>query len=441
MSSNTAMSVGDIMAAVGNPDLVFTVGLPASRKSGFSTLVTSHTRLNSDSIRAELWGDESKQGDPQKVFGRLFGRFRDALKRGDKIIVDNTNLTRSARKSLVKVAKAEGRTPFLLVFDVPLSVCLQNNAARSRVVPLNVMNDMAADLMSAGPPLESEAPFRAVRPSDEIGKFFLLEPGTPLQVFTPVVPPMEKKNVDLIGDIHGCYDELRDLMTQLGWQVEDGGVMPDGLPLYKVEPPEGRLLGLVGDLVDRGPASDRVLNLAEQLVSAGLAIVVQGNHDNKLMRLLKGNKVEVGVALAETLRQIRQHGSEFEARVFQFLRSLPFKVETADLIIVHAAFKAGLSRKAFEDLAIYGEIDGSQHDDGKPVRYDRWMTDYEGDKVIVHGHIRLDEPAIHRKPNGVSIWNIDTSAVFGGSLTALRFPEMEVVQVKSRAVYATDSTR
>lgn len=437
---NDALTAPEVLALLGNPSLVLTVGLPASRKSTFAA-TSGLTRLNSDSIRGELWGDEGKQGDPAKVFGVLYGRYRAGLERGDRIIIDNTNLTRRARHTLLKVGRAAGREPLLLVFDSPLAECMVFNKARDRVVPDSVMNEMAADLMNAGPPLQSEADYRAVRPAHEFGKFFLLERGAPLEVYTPSGSPMEKLKVDLIGDVHGCYDELRDLLQLLGWQVEQNGSLPDGMPAYRFSPPEGRLAGFVGDLVDRGPASDKVLNLVEQLVAQKLAVAVQGNHDNKLMRKLKGNNVKVGVALAETLRQIEQHGPDFQARVLAFLKALPFKVETADLIVVHAAYKAGMSAKAFQDLAIYGDVDAEKQVEGAPpVRGERWMAQYEGDKVIVHGHVRLDEVAVCHKPNGASIWNIDTSAAFGIRLTALRFPELALVSVKSRAAYADGST-
>lgn len=433
-----AMTPTEIMHLLGNPDFVLTAGTPGSTKSSFAVALSDYTRINNDLCRLKLYGDEAKLGDPKQVYGMMMGQLRVALDRGDRIIVDNTNLTRSTRRSLVKKGRESGRVPLILVFDVSLEQCLKWNALRARKVPVEVLTEMAADMFASGPPPASEAEYRGVRPSAEIGKYFLLDRDTPLVVYSePVLPSL---SIDVVGDVHGCFEELLTLMNLLGWQVTVTGVTEDGLPAYDFVAPANRMLGFVGDLVDRGPASDLVLNLVEQLHRAKLALLVQGNHDNKLYRKLKGNNVKVGVALTETLRQIHQHGPQFAARVLQFLQALPYKVGTEDLIIVHAAYRRGVSKNRFQSLAIYGDVDGSQHEDGRPVRSDLWEAEYEGKKDIVHGHIALPEVTRNVRPSGATIWNVDTSAVFGGKLTALRFPERELISVPSTRMHSDPHT-
>jgi len=87
---------------------------------------------------------------------------------------------------------------------------------------------------------------------------------------------------DIIGDVHGCFEELTDLLAKLGYALTVEG------DAFSLVAPEGRRLVFVGDLVDRGPASPRVLKLVEQLVASGQAFCVPGNHDVRLMRVLRG---------------------------------------------------------------------------------------------------------------------------------------------------------
>src|SRR4029453_7092005 len=99
---------------------------------------------------------------------------------------------------------------------------------------------------------------------------------------------------DIIGDVHGCHTELVELLTRLGYTVRDDGA----------EHPAGRTAVFVGDLVDRGPASRAVLRVVRGMGAAGTALCVAGNHEEKLLRKLRGRKVRVSHGLAETLEQL-----------------------------------------------------------------------------------------------------------------------------------------
>ncbi|HEY9784338.1 MAG TPA: metallophosphoesterase [Candidatus Obscuribacterales bacterium] len=226
---------------------------------------------------------------------------------------------------------------------------------------------------------------------------------------------------DVIGDVHGCIDELNELLEKLGYI--------DG------RHPDGRKLVFVGDLVDRGPDSAEVLSKVMALAARDLAVVVSGNHDNKLMRYLKGNKVRVSPRLQSTIDQIESHDGEFKADVLHFLASLPIKFEDDGLLIVHGAARFGAGRKEEEALALYGEVIG-RGEHGIPLRGDKWAHEYSGPhRVVVRGHQVVPAVSMITSATGAHVYNIDTGCVFGGQLSALRYPEEEVVQVAAKQKY------
>ncbi|WP_211654595.1 bis(5'-nucleosyl)-tetraphosphatase PrpE [Planococcus alpniumensis] len=238
-------------------------------------------------------------------------------------------------------------------------------------------------------------------------------------------------NYDVIGDIHGCFDELLELIEQLGYQFENG------LPVH----PEGRKLAFVGDAMDRGPKSLDVLQLLFAMQDAGILYYSPGNHCNKLYRFFKGNPVELLHGLEMTVAEWRQleQGAQkqFRNRFIRFYEELPlYHRLQEDLIVVHAGLRQDmiglpLSRRIIT-FALYGEITGKYHSDGRPVR-GNWAKSYQGEPWIIYGHTPVATPYFKNRTV-----NIDTGCVFGGHLTALRFPEMEIYQVPSTQVYQPD---
>lgn len=238
-------------------------------------------------------------------------------------------------------------------------------------------------------------------------------------------------NYDVIGDIHGCFDELLELIEQLGYQFENG------LPVH----PEGRKLAFVGDAMDRGPKSLDVLQLLFAMQDAGILYYSPGNHCNKLYRFFKGNSVELLHGLEMTVAEWRQleQGAQkqFRNRFIRFYEELPLYHRLQDdLIVVHAGLRQDmiglpLSRRIIT-FALYGEITGKYHSDGRPVR-GNWAKSYQGEPWIIYGHTPVATPYFKNRTV-----NIDTGCVFGGHLTALRFPEMEIYQVPSTQVYQPD---
>ena len=233
---------------------------------------------------------------------------------------------------------------------------------------------------------------------------------------------------DIIGDVHGCIDELVELLGQLGYSVDRQG---DG---YSVSSTHGRKLVFVGDLVDRGPGTVQVLRLVSDLVRSDQAFCVPGNHDMKLVRALRGRDVKRTYGLAETMEELGQESEAFRIDVAKFLDALISHLVFDDgkLVVAHAGLKESMHGRgsgSVREFALYGETTGETDEFGLPVRYN-WAADYRGKALVVYGHTPVPEPLFLN--NTV---NIDTGCVFGGSLTALRYPEREIISVKAHRTY------
>lgn len=235
---------------------------------------------------------------------------------------------------------------------------------------------------------------------------------------------------DIIGDVHGCADELEELLGKLGYRVEWNGKTATVTP-----PPDRRALFL-GDLVDRGPRSPDALRVARHMVGCGNALAVVGNHDDKLMRYLAGRNVTIAHGLAETINQLSEEPAEFLTEMQAWLGTLPSHhvLDGGKLIVAHAGFKEkllGRSGKSVRAFCLYGETTGEVDEFDLPVRGD-WAAHYSGAARIVYGHT----PVREAEWIGRTIC-IDTGCVFGGKLTALRYPELELVSVPARQTYCT----
>src|SRR5207248_3757892 len=125
---------------------------------------------------------------------------------------------------------------------------------------------------------------------------------------------------DIIGDVHGCCDELLALLRILGYVLPDGASAAEAGAIC--HHPEGRKVVFVGDLVDRGPRTPDVLKLTMGMIEAGRALCVMGNHDSKLLRKLRGSDVKLTHGLEASLAQLEPEPMEFKEKVVAFLDSL-----------------------------------------------------------------------------------------------------------------------
>ncbi|QHE61013.1 bis(5'-nucleosyl)-tetraphosphatase PrpE [Rossellomorea vietnamensis] len=240
--------------------------------------------------------------------------------------------------------------------------------------------------------------------------------------------------IDIIGDVHGCFTEFRELTKKLGYE------WGSGLPVH----PHGRKLGFVGDLTDRGHHSLETISTVYSLFIKDTVYYVPGNHCNKLYRYFLGNNVKILHGLETTVAELsaltQKERNCYRDMFIELYEQSPLYhvLDKGKLIIAHAGIKEELIGKQsnrVKTFVLYGDITGEKNDDGTPVRKD-WARDYQGEAWIVYGHTPVKEARLINKTA-----NIDTGAVFGGMLTAFRYPEMEVVSVASRMPFVAEKFR
>jgi protein phosphatase len=407
------------------------IALVGASGSGKSTFARRHFRatevLSSDVFRGLVADDENDQSASGAAFDALFYVAGKRLVAGRRTVIDATNVRAEDRSKIVKLARDHDVLPVAIVLDVPERVCVDRNATRpDRDMPGHVIPRMVRDLRRGLRGLEREG-FRTVhvlRGVDEIDAATIAYE----RLFN------DKRDLtgpfDIVGDVHGCRSELESLLASLGYTVikaDDGG------PVDAV-PPDGRTAVFVGDLVDRGPDTPGVLRLVMGMVAAGHALCVSGNHENKLLRARRGRKVQVSHGLAESLAQLDQQPAEFQVDVDRFLDRLVshYVLDDGRLVVAHAGLKEAYHGRAsgrVRSFALYGDTTGETDEYGLPVRYP-WANEYRGKATVVYGHTPVLVPEWIN--NTICV---DTGCVFGGRLTALRYPERELVSVPAEQVW------
>ncbi len=393
--------------------------------SGKSTFAKKHFLgsevLSSDYCRYLVSDDENNQAATKDAFEVLHFIARKRLGSAKLTVVDATNVQPEARKPLVALARDYHVLPVAIVLNLPERLCADRNKSRAdRDFGPHVIRNQCQELRKSIRQLEREG-FRHV---------FVLD--SPEQVESAVLErtplwnnrKFEHGPFDIIGDVHGCCDELLTLLNRIGYTV-DGNV---------VTPPDGRKAIFVGDLVDRGPKVVDVLKLVMNMVEAGTALCVPGNHDVKLLRKLRGKDVQVTHGLGESLSQLEMETPDFRNQVASFLDGLVshYVLDDGKLVVAHAGLKEEMQGRGsgkVRDFALYGETTGETDEFGLPVRLN-WAAEYRGRAMVVYGHTPVPEPEwLNRTVN------IDTGCVFGGRLTALRYPEKEFVSVPALRTY------
>ena len=237
---------------------------------------------------------------------------------------------------------------------------------------------------------------------------------------------------DIIGDIHGCYNELCQLLKKLGY------TMVKGIPLHQ----DDRSIAFVGDAMDRGPHSLQTIELMFRLQDEKRLIYSPGNHCNKLYRYVKGNKIQLQYGIETTVAELNSLSNKgrikFKERYIEFYEALPlyYSFDNESLIIAHAGITEDLIgtnyTKKLRSFVLYGDVTGETLPNGRPLRRD-WAKQYTGEAFIVYGHT----PVEHARFINNTV-NIDTGCVFGGRLSALRYPEKEIVSVPSFQPFIAD---
>ncbi|WP_333770796.1 polynucleotide kinase-phosphatase [Streptomyces sp. IBSBF 2435] len=408
--------------AVTDLSLVVLIGATGSGKSTFAARHFAPTEvLSSDFCRGLVSDDQNDQSATRDAFDVLHYIAGKRLAAGRRTVVDATSVQQESRRQLVRLAREYDVLPIAIVLDVPEQVCAERNAVRPdrASMPRHVIQRHQRELRRSLRGLEREG-FRKVhilRGTAEIDAARIVDEPSYNNLRHLTGP------FDIIGDVHGCSSELETLLAELGY---DNG-----------RHPAGRTAVFVGDLVDRGPDSPAVLRRVMSMVEAGTALCVSGNHENKLSRHLNGRRVQLTHGLAETVEQFAREDErdpDFRGRAADFIGGLisHYVLDGGRLVVCHAGLPEkyhGRSSGRVRSHALYGDTTGETDEFGLPVRYP-WAEDYRGSAAVVYGHTPV--PTTSWINNTLCL---DTGAVFGGRLTALRWPEREIVDVPAEQVW------
>ncbi|WP_415938595.1 polynucleotide kinase-phosphatase [Streptomyces sp. 039-1] len=399
--------------------LVVLIGASGSGKSTFARRHFKPTEIiSSDFCRGLVADDENDQSASGDAFDVLHYIAGKRLAAGRRTVVDATSVQQDSRRQLVELARKHDVLPIAIVLDVPEEVCAERNAARTdrAGMPRRVIQRHIRELRRSLRQLEREG-FRKVHVLRGVADVENASVVTERRFndLTHLTGPF-----DIVGDIHGCASELETLLGKLGYV--------DGTH------PEGRTAVFVGDLVDRGPDTPGVLRRVMSMVGSGDALCVPGNHENKLGRYLKGRKVQHTHGLAETIEQLDAQSDAFRSSVREFVDGLVshYVLDGGRLVVCHAGLPEkyhGRTSGRVRSHALYGDTTGETDEFGLPVRYP-WAEDYRGRAAVVYGHTPV--PTATWLNNTICL---DTGAVFGGKLTALRWPERELVDVPAEQVW------
>jgi len=402
--------------AVPELGLIVLCGASGSGKSTFALRHFASTEVvSSDQCRGLVGDDETDQAVTAPAFALLNDIVDKRLQVGRLTVVDATNTKREDRKSLIELARKWDVLATAIVFDLPVAACLERNAQRQdRTTPEHAIRRQHKTLRRSMKGLRKER-FSRVHTISSVEELDRVE------VIREKLWTDKREDTgpfDIVGDVHGCHDELIELLGTLGY---DTAVTP-------IAHPQGRRVVFLGDLVDRGPASDAVLETAMAMVSGGSALCILGNHENKLSRALAGRDVAISHGLAETLEQLGTRPAEFSEDVVRFLDTLVshYILDEGRLVVAHAGLPEryqGRSSGRVRSIALYGDTDGETDAFGLPIRYP-WAEDYRGPASVVYGHTPI--PEAEWLNNTICL---DTGVVFGGELTALRWPEKKLVSV------------
>ena len=420
------------------PELSLIVLIGASG-AGKSTFARQHFKpteiLSSDYFRGLVSDDENDQTATKDAFDVLHYIAAKRLAAGKLTVIDATNVQPESRKPLLNLAKRYHCFAVAIVFNLPESICHQRNKQRpNRQFGSHVVRNHTLSLKRSLRNLKREG-FRFIYKLDSIEEIEAVEVAT-----KPMWTNRKQEHgpFDIIGDVHGCCDELEQLLQQLGY-VAKSNSNPDSFwhfPTYIH--PQGRKAVFLGDLVDRGSRILDTLKLVHNMLNADAALCILGNHENKLMKKLNGKNVRLNHGLEQTVAEIEAIEPEKRVTITNeiqtFLKSLisHYVLDDGKLVVAHAGLREELQGRGsgyVRSFALYGETTGEIDEFGFPVRYE-WAKEYRGKAMVVHGHV----PVLEAQWLNNTI-DIDTGCVFGGKLTALRYPEQELVSVDAAKVY------
>ena len=410
--------------------LVVLIGPTGSGKSSFARKhFLASEIVSSDHCRAIVSDDETDQAASGDAFELLRYTAGIRLKRRKLTVIDATSVQRADRADLIKLARGYHALPVALVLDIDHELCHQRNQSREN-------RDFGAHVARN----HSKALRRGLRGLQKEGfrKVHVMRSPAEVDATEIVREPLwtdrraDHGPFDIIGDIHGCFDELSTLLDRLGYRIDP---FERGEELIRARHPEGRVAVFVGDLTDRGPRNLDCLRLVMGMCEEGSGRCVIGNHDFKLRKWLQGRDVKLTHGLDQTVTELKATSLPFKRRVSDFIGDLRshYWLAGGDLVVAHAGLKEamhGRGSAAVRAFAMFGETTGETDEFGLPVRLE-WARDYRGKADVIYGHTPMREAEWLN-----NTMCIDTGCVYGGKLTALRWPERETISVPPVRQYA-----
>jgi len=416
--------------------LVILIGVSGSGKTTFAKKHFLETEiLSSDFCRALMTDNENDQTVTQEAFDILHFLARKRLEKGRLTVIDATNVKPASRRPFVTLAREYHVIPVAIVFDLPMEICRKRNAARNdRRLEPHVIPHQYEHLTRSLEILNEEG-FRHVH-------ILKTEEEANAANIKRVPLKSDRRNdhgpFDIIGDVHGCRDELEILLQKLGYtQGKAQNIDPlwgDTIYIH----PRNRKIVFLGDLVDRGPRNLDSLRLARNMVQAGSALCVPGNHEIRLMHKLQGRNVNMGHGLEKTLDELNslplEQRKQFAGKMIEFIQGLTshYILDDGKLAVSHAGMREsmqGRSSAKVSEFALYGETKGESDLFGLPSRFP-WIMNYHGAAIVAYGHTAVREPQWLNRT-----LNVDTGCVFGGKMTAWRYPEGEFVFTPPSRIY------
>ena len=419
-----------------NLSLVVLIGPSGSGKSTFAEKHFLPTEvISSDFCRGLVSDDENDQTVTNQAFGLVHTIATKRLALGKLTVIDATNVQQEARKPLVAIAREFHCIPVAILFNLPEKLCQARNKKRkNRNFGSHVIRQQRSQLRRSKKGLKREG-FRHI---------YTFESEELVEKATIIREPLwnDKRDLsgpfDIIGDIHGCCDELELLLEKLGYVASYDMPGDDIWSNKAFSHPEGRKAVFLGDLVDRGPRILDTVKIVRNMIKAGNALCVPGNHDIKFMRKLWGKNVPITHGLDKSIAELESVDvsirEQLRKELADFLHSLVshYVLNDGKLVVSHAGMKQemqGRGSAKVRDFALYGETTGETDEFGLPVRYN-WAEEYKGPSMVVYGHTPVPEPEWLNRTI-----NIDTGCVFGGRLTAMRYPEKELIYVPAAETY------
>ncbi|MEP3479593.1 MAG: polynucleotide kinase-phosphatase [Fuerstiella sp.] len=416
--------------------LVVLIGPSGAGKSTFAKAHFLPTEvLSSDVCRGIVSDDQNSQAATSDAFELLNFIAAKRLANGHLTVIDATNVQKESRRPFIRLAKQFHVLPIAIVLNVPETLCQARNQNRhDRNFGPHVVRQQSSQLRRSIKRLKQEG-FRHIHvlnSADEVAAVTVER----VRLWTDKSD--ESGPFDVIGDVHGCADELQELLDKLGYQTCLPATDDPGWSAVNYVHPENRRAIFVGDLVDRGPKSLDVLSIVRNMVLQGSAFCVPGNHDDKLLKKLRGKNVKMSYGIQETLADLAtvpdEHQQSFTKQLIHFLDGLisHHVFDDGRLVVAHAGVTEEMHGRASGQIrafAMYGDTTGETDQFGMPVRRN-WAANYRGAAQVVYGHTPVAEAEWLN-----NTLNIDTGCVFGGKLTALRYPEQEVIAVKAVRQY------